>query len=68
MRSTVMTLHCLDCRRKLIRPLFFVLENDTPNPICHRCVERLWGNDVAVERGGWEKPLSGNTWVIKVRR
>lgn len=64
----MVALYCLICERLRIRPLFFIVEGDDNYPICHYCVERIWGNAVATERGGWEKQLSGNTWLVKVRR
>lgn len=61
-------LRCLVCGRLRHKPLFFIIENDDVHVICHFCVEQIWGMSVAVERGGWEKQLSGNTWLVKVRR
>lgn len=63
-----MALFCLVCGRQRHKPLFFIIENDVPYPICHFCVEERFGNATAVARGGWEIQLSGNTWLVKVRR
>lgn len=63
-----MPLYCLDCGRLRIRPLFFIIENDDARPICHYCVERIFGTSVAKTLGGWEIQLSGNTWLVKTRR
>lgn len=64
----IVQLECIDCGRYRHRPLFFILEGDDVYAICHRCVIKRYGNEVAVERGGWEKQLSGDTWLVKVRR
>lgn len=61
-------MYCLDCGRLRRLPLFFIIENDDPRPICHHCVERIFGIGIAKTLGGWEIQLSGNTWLVKVRR
>lgn len=59
---------CSDCGRLLIKPLFFIIQDDDYFPMCHKCVERIFGGGIAKTLGGWEIQLSGNTSLMKVRK
>lgn len=62
-------LYCGLCGRLRARPLFFIQEGDDAWPICHIHVDGiLQRKGAAATLGPWEAQLSGNTWIVKVRR
>lgn len=60
---------CGICGRLRVRPLFFIQENGDSWPVCHTHIDQIIGKEgAAATLGPWEAQLSGNTWVVKVRR
>lgn len=62
-------LYCGLCGKLRIRPLFFAVDGDDHWPICHDHVDSIAQRPgLSVVAGGWEYPLSGSTYITKVRR
>jgi len=60
---------CHICGKPRLHPLFFLQENDDNFPICHTHINGIIGiHGAAATLGPWEAQLSGNTWIVKVRR
>lgn len=59
---------CVFCEKLRVRPLFFIIEGEQWYAVCHDHVAEIWGEHVPIMRGGWEVQLSGDTWLVKVRR
>lgn len=59
--------NCVLCGLWRALPLFYVQQGDDYLPLCHWCVEIDYRN-LARSWGPWEIQLSGDTWLVKVRR